>query len=122
MDKREALATVSKMITTDRNDSHGEAIDQLSHAQLLKQQVGHHSSPYLTLAEVEALDMICVKLSRLAKGRPILDHFLDIIGYAAIAVEARSAADAVKPTVITEPPEKITYTKGPIPAKAIGDK
>lgn len=103
MRKDEALHHVAKLITEDRNSTHGEAVDQLSHAAMLKTAIGHHQSPYLTHAEVEAIDMIAVKLSRLAKGKPILDHYLDIMGYAAIAVEARSLADTVKPEVEHKP-------------------
>lgn len=119
MDRGEALLEVAKLIKGDRNETHGEAVDQLTHSKMIKDCVGHHNSQHLMLAEIEAIDMICVKLSRLAKGKPILDHFLDIIGYAAIAVEARSGADLVKPHPITGLRD---VSGGKLPVLAIGDK
>lgn len=91
------LREVADLITKDRQSTHGEAVDQLTHAAMLKSAIGHHNSPHLTGAEVEAIDMIAVKLSRLAKGKPILDHYLDIAGYAAIAAEARANYGLIKP-------------------------
>lgn len=111
-DRGEFLRQVADLITKDRADTHGEAVDQLTHATMLKETVGHRTSPYLTKAEIEAIDMICVKLSRLAKGKPILDHYLDIAGYAGIAAEARSGADVVKP--------KSEETRKVIPVTAVG--
>lgn len=88
MRRDDACHFVAGLITGERNETHGEAVDQLQHAQQLKTTVGHRHSLKLTLAEMEAIDMICVKLSRLALGKPNEDHWLDIIGYAAIGVEA----------------------------------
>lgn len=110
MERGEALRHVADLITKDRQATHGEAVDQLTHATLLKEAVGHRVNPALTKAEIEAIDMICVKLSRLSMGSPILDHYLDIMGYAAIAVEARSRADAVKP----EDPKKLDGYKSQV--------
>lgn len=90
MNRAEACEHVAKLITGDRSATHGEAVLQLTNVQQIKNAVGHRDSDKLTLAEIEAIDMICVKLSRLACGTPIDDHWLDIIGYAAIGVEARA--------------------------------
>ena len=90
MNRGDMLREVADLITNGRNESHGDPVDQLSHAASLKRAIGHRDSPHLSSTEIEAIDMIAVKLSRLAKGKPILDHYLDIAGYAAIAAEARS--------------------------------
>lgn len=79
-----------RAIIAERGKTHGpDAIHQLGHAHALKRAIGHRENPNLTLAEKEAMDMIAVKLSRLVNGEPIGDHWDDIIGYAAIAREAR---------------------------------
>lgn len=62
---------------------------QLAHANLIKEVVNHRSNKYLNRAEIEAIDMICTKLSRISTGTPHEDNWLDIIGYASIGVEAR---------------------------------
>lgn len=87
MDRAAACHHVANLITGDRAKTHGSAVDQLAHSQILKEQVGHRNNRALSPTALEAIDMICVKLSRLANGTPIEDHWLDIIGYAAIAVE-----------------------------------
>ena len=89
MGRGETLDHVRGMITRDRNATHGEPQEQFDCAQAIKEAVNHNSAEHLLPAEREAIDMICTKLSRLAKGSPILDHWHDIIGYAAIAAEAR---------------------------------
>lgn len=88
MNKREALLHVADLISGSRSHTHGEAVQQLAHAQFLKRHAGHRLNPKLSEAECEAIDMILVKISRLANGEPIEDHYFDIAGYAAIAVEA----------------------------------
>ena len=98
MTRDEACAHVAKLITGDRNETHGSAVLQLTNVQQIKAAVGHRDNPKLPLAVIEAMDMICVKLSRAANGTPIEDHFLDIIGYAAIAVEALSLYKIGAPT------------------------
>lgn len=102
MDRSAVLLEAGKLITQERNIAYGEPADQLAHAQQIKKTVGHHDSDKLTLAEVEAIDMICTKLSRLACGNPSLDSYMDIIGYAAIAAEVRTTKGEVAPPA-TEP-------------------
>jgi hypothetical protein len=47
-----------------------------------------NSRPALKPAQLHALDMICVKLARIASGDPNhIDHWQDIAGYASLAVE-----------------------------------
>lgn len=91
MRRHEALLAVAKLTTEDRNQTHGDPIAQFETAQQLKNELarGPHWMD-LNAVEREALEMICTKLSRLVHGDPAHgDHMLDIIGYAAIAVESR---------------------------------
>lgn len=81
-----------------RGVTHGlDSVAHLAHAQNLKRAIGHRTNADLTMTEMEAIDMIAVKLSRLANGQPIEDHWDDIIGYAAIAREARGMVTAALP-------------------------
>jgi Domain of unknown function (DUF6378) len=98
MKRDEALDKVKQLTMHDRNQTHGDPILQFEKAQRIKDAVGHHSNPNLSPAEIEAIEMICTKLSRWTSGPAgHLDHALDIIGYASIAVEAISSGrDAPK--------------------------
>lgn len=90
MKRDEALDDVKQKIVHDRQETYGDSVTQLTHCQLIKNAVGHHILPNkLNPTELEALDMICTKLYRIVNGRPHEDSWLDIIGYAAIAVESR---------------------------------
>lgn len=45
--------------------------------------------PDISPTQLEALDMICLKLSRIVTGRAMFrDHWKDIAGYAGLAAEA----------------------------------
>jgi hypothetical protein len=91
MRRDEALLHVAQLTTKDRNLTHGDPIAQFETAQQLKDELarGPHWMD-LNAVEREAAEMICTKLSRLVHGQPgHSDHLLDIIGYAAIAVESR---------------------------------
>lgn len=93
MNRGEALLAAAKLVTEERNVEYGEPVLQLTHVQQIKNAVGHKDSSKLTLAEIECIDSICVKLSRLTSGGdPKEDTWLDIIGYASIGVEARGGA------------------------------
>lgn len=71
-----------KALTQERGATHGDWLTQSATAQRLKTIVyeeGQGLQPY----QLEALDMICVKMSRILKGdagEP--DHWDDISGYA----------------------------------------
>lgn len=94
MNRAEICAHVGKLISDDRNKTHGDPHVQFEVAQTIKGALGNLS--HLTLVEVESIDMICTKLSRLAKGAAALDHWIDIIGYAAIAAEARETEESTR--------------------------
>lgn len=88
MNRKEACDKVADIITKDRARTHGEAVTQLANVQQIKRAVGHHANQRLNDTILEAIDSICIKLSRIANGLPVEDHFLDIMGYAAIAIES----------------------------------
>lgn len=86
----EALAHVEKVIA-DRAERHGEdPVAQLLHSQQIKRAINHRTSETLTLTEIEAIDNIAQRLSRLVDGNPSISAWEDLIGYAAIAMVARS--------------------------------
>lgn len=94
MNRAEALAHVAKLTTQDRNLTHGDPIAQFETAQQLKDELARGPRWMdLNAVEREAAEMICTKLSRWVHGDPnqpgSVDHPLDIIGYAAIAIESR---------------------------------
>lgn len=95
MNRAEALDYVKSLTMDDRNKTHGEPIEQFETAQALKRVMGFGTEElaHLLPAELEAMESICTKLSRIKHGRPLdpakwADHGLDIIGYAAIWVQA----------------------------------
>ena len=100
MKRDQALDQVKQLTMGDRNQTHGDPVQQFEKAQRIKDAVGHQTNPELTPAEVECIEMICTKLSRWTSGKrsqttaaKYADHPLDIIGYAAIAVEAIYATE-----------------------------
>jgi hypothetical protein len=106
MKRDQALDHVKTLTTSDRNQTHGNPVQQFHRAQRIKEAVGHRDHPELTPAEIECIEMICTKLSRWVSGKRSqvsaekwAEHPLDIIGYAAIAVEGIYAVEA-KPQVM----------------------
>lgn len=90
MNIAEALTHVEKVIA-ERAERHGEnPVEQLLHAQNIKRAIGHRTSTDLTLTEIEAIDNIAQRLSRLVDGTPSISAWEDLIGYAVIALVARS--------------------------------
>lgn len=98
MNRLDICNAVGRLITEDRNRTHGQPSHQFSVAQMLKRSVALGArSKDLQPTEQEAVDMICTKLARLACGSSDPDHWRDIIGYAAIAWEAvESTAEPAK--------------------------
>jgi len=92
MHRKKILQEVEGMISNDRNKTHGDPGKQLALATRLKQEIAEHTSEdaHLTEVELEALSSIITKVSRIVSGKPIMDHWQDIAGYAAIAAESRS--------------------------------
>lgn len=91
-----ALAHVEKVIA-ERAERHGEdPVAQLLHAQQIKRAIGHRTSETLTLTEIEAIDNIAQRLSRLTDGTPSISAWEDLVGYAIIAMVARSMVQSEK--------------------------
>jgi len=83
---------VAKLISNDRNETHGDPHIQFDCAQKLKVVMrngyiaaGRRSK--LNPTSTESIEMICTKLSRLVSGSNLQDAWLDIAGYALIAAE-----------------------------------
>lgn len=92
--KRVILLEDVQKILLDRAITHGESSVQLELLNKLKALVRNSNEwDALTPVEQEAIDNILLKISRMCTGIPIMDHWLDIIGYAAIGGEARDKAD-----------------------------
>lgn len=97
MNRAEALDKVKVITTSDRNKTHGDPLAQFKTAQALKDILDLPSLTHLNPVEVESLQTICTKLSRIVHGRPNTaeihkweDHWLDIMGYASICVESHN--------------------------------
>lgn len=87
----ELAAIVGKMISEDRNNTHGDPHEQFKTANNLKMicKLQERSETMLSMEHREALDMILTKISRIIHGASNhRDHWLDIAGYALIAAEA----------------------------------
>lgn len=77
----------------ERQKTHGSfannaQISQLFKTYIRKSQVGYNDGGFSDVHQ-EALDMICLKLSRICSGQAnFKDHWIDIAGYAQLAAEA----------------------------------
>lgn len=73
-------------ILVEREKTHGKYADQAYTSQTLK---GVVRCKTLRSGQQEALEMICVKISRILHGNPLnKDHWDDIAGYAKLGSEA----------------------------------
>lgn len=83
----------------ERQKTHGDFRSNAAISQRLKKIVRENTTIVTStdLCDVhrEALDMICLKLSRILSGQAAFkDHWDDIAGYAALAAEATNPAYA----------------------------
>ena len=90
MTKEEILAEASRIISRDRNLSHGDAFQ--NHAEIAEFwniYLDKKLQPMASItAEDVALMMVLMKISRNTQGKKNnLDNFIDMCGYAAIAGE-----------------------------------
>lgn len=77
-----------KKLTEERGKTHGDFSDNARVSQLLKAVINSENSP-MNDEQREAIDMICLKLSRIASGQAdYRDHWDDIAGYAHLAAES----------------------------------
>ena len=94
MTKEEILAEASRIISKDRNLSHGDAFQ--NHAEIAEFWnifLDKKLQPMASItAEDVALMMVLMKISRNNQGKKNnLDNFIDMCGYAAIAGEINDA-------------------------------
>lgn len=74
-------------ILSERERTHGDWVLQSAFSQKLKHLVT--SAEGLNASQKEALEMICVKISRICNGNANdPDHWKDIAGYATLAARA----------------------------------
>ena len=90
MTKEEILAEASRIISKDRNLSHGDAFQ--NHAEIAEFWNIYLDKKLQPLASITAEDvalmMVLMKISRNTQGKKNnLDNFIDMCGYAAIAGE-----------------------------------
>lgn len=79
-------------LLAQRATTHGDWSRQAQLAQSLKSAIDHAQLPVRTLSkgQREAIDMICVKLSRIVVGNPNEpDHWADIQGYARLGEKSQ---------------------------------
>ena len=90
---RKALGEhVASLISSTRNETHGDPHVQFACAQDLKDTVRRFREvtglrSVLGAVQLESIDSILTKLSRLTCGSNLQDAWLDIAGYALIAAE-----------------------------------
>jgi hypothetical protein len=85
-----------------KSKTHGKYSDVSTIAQTLKDIV--RSSPNwlsLTDKQAESLEMICSKISRIVSGDPSQqDHWVDVAGYALLAIDPHERAELDNPLAI----------------------
>ena len=75
----------------ERGRTHGDWSKQAQCAQSLKNCIRRAQEPIRTLSkgQMEAIEMVCVKISRIVCGDPNNpDHWTDIIGYATLGKDS----------------------------------
>jgi hypothetical protein len=95
-EKRMLKMTNVSTVLAKRAATHGSFIDNGNNAQALKNLI-HDSEGWAraTYRQREALDMIASKLARIMSGHPgFADHWVDIAGYASIAIGEEIAEDS----------------------------
>lgn len=82
-----------KMLINIRAQTHGDWREQSHHSQMLKTAMGLDMNASLRPDEREALELICVKISRILNGDAHLEeHWRDIAGYATLAADQNKSA------------------------------
>lgn len=86
MNKAEILEEAKRLVTQDRNETHGDAKVQLTQVAALWSTFAGFDFSAADVAMMNVLQ----KISRTAHGKLNTDDFVDICGYAAIAGELAS--------------------------------
>lgn len=79
---------MSDSLICERESTHGDFTEQAALAQRLKATMAEGRNwPGLSPMQREAIEQIAVKISRILSGNPTHpDHWMDIAGYAALAI------------------------------------
>ena len=89
-------------LTSERGKTHGDWNRQAKVARQLKFII-RENSEFLTAQQIEALEMIQVKTSRILCGDPSEpDHWDDIAGYATLAAQRIAVAPATRTPPCTQ--------------------
>lgn len=81
-------------LTAERGTTHGSFAENARISQSLKRIMHIQDTAYYTEVQKEAIDMICLKLSRIASGHAhFKDHWDDIAGYAHLAAQECDSID-----------------------------
>lgn len=76
-------------LLTERNSTHGDFSDNATVSQALKLVMFTHlpgAKSRLNVVQIECLEMIALKISRIVSGKAdVKDHWDDIAGYATLA-------------------------------------
>ena len=104
MNRTEQFDISMKSITKDRGDVYGHPLDDFYRVDLIKQAVAHCKDPEIR----HALEMVGVKLCRIAETPDHIDSMIDIGGYArcmAMLLDERHkrTADKKKSMVVRGP-------------------
>ena len=85
--KRKGTPMIEELLTS-RNYTHGDFTNNARVSRALKFIITNHAGHEVSPTQREALDMICLKISRIITGDPnFKDHWDDIAGYATLAAK-----------------------------------
>ncbi len=72
----------------ERESTHGDYANTATIAQELKDVIRQNPNKHMNMIQLESLDLICTKISRILSGNPNeKDHWKDIAGYANLISE-----------------------------------
>ena len=100
--------TKAKEVVATRSKTHGNWSEQAAFSQTLKDALRSQVNwAYLPSTTREALEMTCVKISRILHGdAKHSDHWLDIQGYAELAVQSGDVLPLTNPSEPVDLPFK----------------
>jgi hypothetical protein len=81
------LAEAQSLTWGERDKEYGDPLVNLTCSRKLKDVFREYLKRPMSDAEMEALDMVLVKFSRIITGTPKQDSYIDLAGYAALAGE-----------------------------------
>jgi hypothetical protein len=75
-------------VLNEREHTHGDYANTATIAQELKDVIRQNPNKHMNMIQLESLDLICTKISRILSGNPNeKDHWKDIAGYANLVSE-----------------------------------